>query len=106
MLICVTNKLNVLHSTSFNNIQQPRTIIQTKTFYFTEAETNKCLIKHCVVVFPAILCFTSVGPLLTSTEAIWECSHLMSLVYYQLPCQYARSCDYIVQKFSTINDSI
>ena len=34
---------------TFNFIQQPRTMIQTKTFCFIEAETNKCLIKHCVV---------------------------------------------------------
>ena len=28
---------------TFNIIQQPRTMIQTKMFCFTEAETNKCL---------------------------------------------------------------
>ena len=31
---------------TFNIIQQPRTIIQTKTFCFIETKTNKCLIKH------------------------------------------------------------
>ena len=42
------------HSTSFNImiIQQPRTMIQTKTFCFIEAETNICLMQHCVVVQP------------------------------------------------------
>ena len=44
------NRLNVSHLTSFNLIQQPRTIIQIKMFCFIEAETNKCLMQHCVVV--------------------------------------------------------
>ena len=50
LLICVTNKLNVSHSTSFNIIQQLRTMIQTKTLCFIEVETNRCLMQHCVVV--------------------------------------------------------
>ena len=37
---------------AFSIIQQPITMTQTKTFYFNEAETNKCLMQHCIVVSP------------------------------------------------------
>ena len=41
-------KLNVSHSTSFNIIQQPRTMIQTKTFCFIEQrQINVDKTLHC-----------------------------------------------------------
>ena len=52
LLILVTNKLNVVHSTLFNIIQQPKAMTQTKTFCVTEAEINKFLMQHCLVVQP------------------------------------------------------
>ena len=45
------HKLNVSHSTSFNIIQEPRTMIQTKTSCFIQVEINKCLIQHCVLAW-------------------------------------------------------
>ena len=35
---------------TFNIIQQQRALTQTKTFCFIEAETNKRLMQHCVVI--------------------------------------------------------
>ena len=53
-----------------------------------------------------ILFFKEVEPLLTSVEAIWELSHLMSLVCCKLPYLCLLLNDYIVYKFSVINGSI
>ena len=45
MLICVTNILNVVYSTSFNIIKYLWTKTETKRFCVTDRETNKCFIK-------------------------------------------------------------
>ena len=55
-------------------IQQPRTVIQTKTFCFIESETNKCLIKHCAVVFSQALLelFRPAGLLGTPLKGLFQ----------------------------------